>query len=140
LGYLVGWTTVVAWQAAAASLNFIAASLIQGLVVLWDPGYTPEEWHLTLITIGVGFLTLLVSTFGSKQLPIFELLILILHCFGILIIVVPLWVLAPKATSHDVFLNFENHSTWSSAALACLVAQIAPFFALSRTDSGTQIC
>jgi choline transport protein len=130
----------LAWQAAAATLNYIAASLIQGLIVLWHTEYEPQAWHLTLIMIGVGMLTLMVSTFGSRILPIFELLILFLHFFGILIILIPLWVLAPKVTGREVFLNFEDFGIWGNTGLACLIAQIAPFFALSRVDSGTQIC
>jgi choline transport protein len=129
----------MAWCAGAASLNLIAAQLIQGVIILWQPDYDQPRWHVTLLTMAFVFLATLFNTAGVKQLPVWELFTTFIHFFGILIILVPLWVLTPKNTSKDVFKGFGDSGGWGNLGLACVVGQVGPLFALSRADGGSHI-
>jgi len=129
----------MAWQAGAASLNLIAAQLVQGIITLWQPNYDQPSWHVTLLTMAFGIFATLFNTAGVKQLPVWELFILFVHFFGILIILVPIWVLAPKNSAKVVFQGFQDNGEWGNIGLACVVGQIGPLFALSRADGGSHI-
>jgi choline transport protein len=74
-----------------------------------------------------------------RLLPALELVMLALHFFGVLVVLAPLWALAPRASAADVFTRFEDGGGWGNVGLACLVGQIGPVFALSRADGATHI-
>ena len=42
--WMQGWITVFAWQATATSVVFLAATQIQGLMILNYDGYVPKRW------------------------------------------------------------------------------------------------
>jgi choline transport protein len=140
LSYLVGWSGALAWAAAAAVLNLVAATAIQALAALRHPGYDPQRWHGALLAIGLGTLAAACNAYGVRRLlPALELVMLALHFFGVLVVLVPLWALAPKASASDVFTRFEDGGGWGNVGLACLVGQIGPVFALSRADGAIHI-
>lgn len=64
---------------------------------------------------------------------------LALHFFGVLVVLAPLWALAPKASASEVFTAFADGGGWGNAGLACLVGQIGPVFAFSRADGAIHI-
>ena len=66
----------------------------------------------TLFTIGVALFAVLFNIFAAKQLPIFEWLVLVFHVVGFFVMMVPLWALAPKVSTHEIFLEFENYGGW----------------------------
>lgn len=68
--------------------------------------------------------SVLFNTVGAKHLPLFESVILFLHIFGFFAILIPLWVLAPKAPAKEVFTSFSNYGGWSSVGAACIVGQL----------------
>jgi choline transport protein len=139
LSYLVGWSSIMAWLTGAAALNFLAGTMLQSIAVLWLPTYHFENWHSTLIIIGIGFLCTLLNTVGNKALPFLELITFFVHFFGIWAVLIPLWVLAPKSSAKDVFVTFKDSSGWGNVGLACLIGQAGPLFSLLRTEGGTQI-
>jgi choline transport protein len=140
LSYLVGWSGALAWAAAAAALNLFAATAVQDIAALRHPGYDPRRWHGTLLAVGLGTLAAACNAYGVRRLlPALELVMLALHFFGVLVVLAPLWALAPKASAADVFTRFGDGGGWGNVGLACLVAQIGPVFALSRADGAIHI-
>jgi choline transport protein len=113
--------------------------MVQALVALWHPAYVARKWHGSLLTIGFGLLSTGANTYGVKLLPVLELIMLVLHFFGILVVLVPLWALAPKASATSVFKGFEDYGSWGNVGLACLIGQIGPVFAFSRADGAIHI-
>lgn len=77
------------------------------------------------MTMAVGAFAIAFNAFGSRYLPVFEVIILVMFFVGFLVAVVPLWVLAPRASVGDVFGKFENWGGWSSMGGACVVGQMA---------------
>lgn len=77
------------------------------------------------MTMAVGVFAISFNAFGAKHLPLFEGLILFFYLVGFFAIVIPLWILAPKAPASDVFGNFANYGGWSTTGGACIVGQMA---------------
>ncbi|PGH15112.1 hypothetical protein AJ79_02638 [Helicocarpus griseus UAMH5409] len=139
LSYATGWLSVLGWQAAFASVCFLCGTLIQGLITLNQPGYSAARWHGTLLTAAIALLTTFVNTYMANHLPSLEGLILILHIFGFFATIIPLWVMAERTPTVDVFTQFTNKAGWPSMGLACLVGQISPIFSFLGPDAATHI-
>ena len=91
------------------------------------------------MTIAVAIFATLFNTVGAKQLPLFELIILLVHIVGFLAILIPLWVLAPKAPASEVFGSFSNFGGWPSVGTACIVGQLTAVGAVGRSDSAAHM-
>jgi choline transport protein len=112
----------------------LAGQEIHGLVILNHENYNPLTWRLTLIVFAVVFLAAFFNTFLARRLPFIEGIVLILHICGFFAIIIPLWVLAPRATAHEVFTTFQN-AGWSSSGLSTIVGIITPTVALIGSDA-----
>ncbi|KAK2808798.1 hypothetical protein FQN50_004471 [Emmonsiellopsis sp. PD_5] len=123
LSYATGWLSVLGWQAAFASVCFLCGTLIQGLLVLNQPHYVSERWHGTLLTVAVALVATFVNTYGASRLPSLEGLILILHIFGFFATLVPLWVMAERTPTGEVFTQFTNAAGWPSPDAATHIAE-----------------
>lgn len=123
-----GWLSVLGWQAAFASVCFLCGTLMQSLIQLNEPGYIAERWHGTLFTAAIALATTFVNTHMASHLPSLEGLILTLHIFGFFATIIPLWVMAERTPTNDVFTQFTNSAGWPTIGLACLVGQISPIF------------
>lgn len=119
---------MVGWQAIAASGGFLCASLIQGLMVLNNPSYSPKPWKITLLYIATIFFATLVNIIFS--LPKVELLVLILHTCGFLAMLMPLVYYTPHNSALDVFTLFLNEGHWPTQGLSFMVGIIGPVFNL----------
>jgi len=140
LSYVVGWVSALGWQAGTASSAYLTGTMIQGLIVLNNPSYTPTRWQGTLFTIAISLIATFFNTYGAKQLPLLEGLILFLHIFGFFAILIPLWVLSPKNSAKEVFTTFQDGGGWGSIGTAAIIGQIAPIFAFLGPDAGTHMC
>ncbi|KAH8897960.1 amino acid transporter [Thozetella sp. PMI_491] len=139
LSYTIGWLSVLGYQTGATIGAFVSGTMIQGLVILNDPTYVPEHWHGTLIAIGI---TIFVAAFNivfAEQLPLVQTLILILHVAGFFAILIPLWVLAPKTPSNEVWSSFVDGGPWGSIGLACLIGMLTNAGAFVGGDSVAHI-
>ena len=58
---------------------------------------------------------------------------------GFFAILIPLWVLAPKASATAVFTDFENYGGWSSIGAACVIGQLAAAGAFIGADSAAHM-
>ena len=145
LTVLIGWLSVLGWQAAFASICFLCGTLIQGLLVFnysGDSGYVYDyhRWHGTLLTIAIAAVGTLINTYGAKFLPSLETLILGLHLGGFVAVLVTMWAMSPGAApSEVVWKEFTNFGGWSSMGLACLVGQLTPIFSWTGPDAATHM-
>ena len=64
--------TVLAWQVVVASVMFLNATMIQGLIIWNNADYTAPRWHATLLMIALSAFGCLFNTVGKKALPLFE--------------------------------------------------------------------
>ncbi|KAL4794299.1 amino acid/polyamine transporter I [Aspergillus venezuelensis] len=135
LSYMTGWITIIGWQAACASVSFIAGTQIQGAVLLGHPNYNAQPWHGTLIMWAAVLLALGVNLAGGKLLPRLETIILVIHVLGFFAIVIPLTYMADHKSTHDVFLEFENDGGFPSQGLSWFVGMTGCVFAFAGGDA-----
>jgi choline transport protein len=138
LSYMVGWLGVLGWQAGIAFSSFLVGTLIQGLLVLNYEDYVFKRWHGTCLAIACLCFSVVFNTFLAQRLHLVEGCILVLHIFGFFAIIVPLWVLSPRASSKEVWTTFYDPG-WGSQGLSTLVggivASVAPL--LGADAAGT---
>ncbi|KAI2602617.1 amino acid transporter [Hypoxylon sp. NC1633] len=134
LSYLIGWLTVIGWQAAVAGLGFLSAALIQGVAVMGSPEYAPAPWQTTLLLWACITFAVFFNTIISSALPKVEGLVLILHILGFFAILVPLVYLAPHGSAEDVFTTFMNGGGWQTQGLSFMLGMIAAVFNFLGAD------
>ncbi|KAL8670211.1 MAG: hypothetical protein Q9168_005244, partial [Polycauliona sp. 1 TL-2023] len=135
VSYMVGWLCVLGWQAGTASGCCIAGTEIQALIILNNPKYVPERSHGSLLAIALVCVSLFINTVLAKALPTIQATILVLHLYGFLAILIPLWVLSPHAPADRVFTQFNDGGDWHSTGLATLVGILSPFVSLIGPDA-----
>ncbi|KAK4665160.1 uncharacterized protein QC763_510710 [Podospora pseudopauciseta] len=140
LSFIVGWLSVLGWQVGNPAICFLLAQQIQGLVILNNPSYVPERWHLTLLVIAILTVCMVLNTLLYRALPLLETLALVLHTAGFLAVLIPLWTMGPKLQpAHDVFFTFADGGGWGNTGLSCLVGILSPIFSLLGPDSATHM-
>lgn len=92
LSYMTGWLVMTGWQSAITGIGMLIATIIQGLAVLNNPGYTPQPWQATLITIAVVAFGVLFNTSLARRLPLVESTLAIIHFGGLFVVIIILCV------------------------------------------------
>ncbi|KAF5848130.1 hypothetical protein GGP41_005512 [Bipolaris sorokiniana] len=136
--YFIGWMSTLSWQAGTASGPFLVGTLIQSSAIVMYPDYSPTNWQGTLMVIAVTLLVWVLNIWGSKFMPVFQNIMLVIHVFGFLAIIIVFWVLSPRATAEVTFTHFTNGGGWSSTGLALMVGQLSAIYAcISALDDAT---
>lgn len=89
--------------------------------------------------IAVAVVATLMNTYGAKKLPILEGIVLVVQVVGFFSIIIPLWVLAPKAPASEVFGSFTNDRGWSSIGAACFVGSITATASFAGSDAAVHM-
>jgi choline transport protein len=137
--YIVGWLAALGWQALIATTAYSAAVLLLSMVAIYNPAYSMQNWHQSLVMILIGIIGTLMNTIGARFLPILEIVVLIFTVFGFFCIIIPLWVLAPKAPASEVFGSFENLGGWPSMGTACFVGSITATGSFAGSDAAAHL-
>lgn len=140
LSYMTGWLCAIGWQVYLAGVCFMVGSIIQGLIALNVEDYEWHSWHATLLTIAVITFAVGFNTLLAVRLPLLEGIALILHIAGFFAIIIPLWVMAPRASTHDALFKFTNNGGWSSTGLSAMVGLTAPLSVLIGYDCSVHMC
>ena len=105
----------------------LQASLILGLATLNSPAYVIQSWHETLLTIGIGAFCTFFNIFLASRLPLVEALILVSHVAGVFVVIIPLWVMAPRGNAYDAIMKFETTGGWGDTGLAATIGMVPTF-------------
>ncbi|KAI4244991.1 MAG: hypothetical protein L6R42_010301, partial [Xanthoria sp. 1 TBL-2021] len=128
--YVTGWLVICGWHALVASSAYLSANLILTLVTMNNPGYSPTQWQGTLLYWALMVLAIIVNLYSSTVLPKLEFFILALHILGFFAFLVPMVYMSPqKATSTEVWTQFNNGGDWPTMALSVFVGLIGSVFA-----------
>lgn len=77
----------------------------------------------------------------AKQLPMVEIVILVIHVVGLFAIVIPLLVMAPSRNSGQVaLLDFYNGGNWSTVGLATMIGLLTPLGSMLGFDCAVHMC
>lgn len=107
--------------------------MIQGLVVLNNPSYSYERWHGTLIFYAIMLLSAVFNTVLASRLPLIERATLVIHIIGFFAVLIPLVVLAPHGTAHDVFAQFLNGGGFKTQGISFFVGVTGSVFSFIGT-------
>ena len=99
-----------------------------------------ERWHGTMIVIGVSIFCVLFNVFLAKRLPLVETLLLVIYIVGFLAIIIPLWVLAPRASADVVFTELSNAGGWSTTGTAVMIGMSGTIASLAGFDCAVHMC
>ncbi|KAK3617276.1 hypothetical protein LTR56_025400 [Elasticomyces elasticus] len=138
LSYASGWMSTLGWIASVASSVYVCGTQIQAMVNVLQPDQVMTSWQLTLIMFAIIAITIVFNTVGAKYLPMLETLSLIGHIAGFFVVLIPLWVMCPKNSAHDVFVHFEANGGWSLGP-AYLVSQVTIIYCNLGSDSVVHI-
>ncbi|KAF7591834.1 hypothetical protein BBP40_001031 [Aspergillus hancockii] len=135
LSYITGWMSVLAWQAGTASGSFLTGTIIQGLISVRNPNYDAQGWQGTLFVFAMILLAYGFNVYGSDLMARMQNLLLATHIFCWVVVVVVLWVLAPRQSAEAVFTKLENGGGWSSMGLSLMVGQISAIYGCLSSDA-----
>ncbi|KAG9526441.1 putative amino acid permease, partial [Aureobasidium melanogenum] len=135
LSYFVGWFAAIGWQGAAASNPLVLAQHVEALVALNNPTFEVKGWMTSLLMIACAALATCVNIYGIRFLSSLEAIMLALHVVGFFAVLIPLWLMGERSTTHDVFFTFEDNAGWGSIGTACLVGLLGPIMTLIGGDS-----
>ena len=117
-----------------------SAVIILSMVSIYHPSYIQQNWHQSLVMIAIGILGTFMNTYGAQHLPLLESIVLVFHIFGFFCIIIPLWVLAPKAPASEVFGGFDDFGGWGSIGAACFVGTVAAAGSFGGSDAAAHLC
>lgn len=137
LSYCSGWMTSISWQSIIAVDCYIISDIIQALMVVNNPTYSPKQWAGTLFTILTVIVVAAFNTFAASHLPFAEGVFATCRVFAFVPIIVTLWVMvSPKMSAAEVFVHFKDHThTWPSTGVSVLVGQITCMFTTFGSDA-----
>ncbi|KAL4815125.1 amino acid/polyamine transporter I [Aspergillus spinulosporus] len=135
LSYLTGWMSVLAWQAGSASGSFLTGTIIQGLITIRNPDYSPENWHGTLFVFAMIFVIYIFNVYASDAMPVLNNLLMIFHVLSWCAILIVLWAMAPHRTAKSVFTEWSNQGGWSSIGLSVMIGQISAIYGSLSSDA-----
>lgn len=139
LSYVVGWVTVIAWQAACASVAFINTMLIMAIASINYPTYQMQMWQAMLVFWALVALSVFVNTYLGRAFPSIEALVLVLHIVGFFVILIVLLYLAPKNPTGMVFNTFVNGGGFSSTAQSVIIGSVTIMYSFNGVDGATHM-
>lgn len=139
--YASGWMSSLGWIASLAGGTYVCAELVQVCVNLVWVDFDVTAWQLFLFILVLLLVTIVLNTLGSSVLPMLEVVSLVGHTLGFVIVVGILWGMCrPLNTGREVFLDFENGSGWSNYGMACLLTQVSIIWSMLGSDTVVHIC
>ncbi|GAB7357408.1 hypothetical protein MBLNU459_g8341t1 [Dothideomycetes sp. NU459] len=139
MSFFTGWMSTLSWQAGTASGPYLVGTLIQSMIYENDSSYGYAAYQGTLFVIGITILVGISNIWGARMMPVLQNLMLILHVLGFLVIIVCIWVLAPRNTAKTVFTTFSNGGGWSTMGLSLMVGQISAIYACICSDAAAHM-
>ena len=77
----------------------------------------------------------------AKQLPLVQVVILIVHVIGLIAIIIPLLVMAPSHnTGRVALLDFYNGGGWPTVGLATMIGLLTPLGSMLGFDCAVHMC
>ncbi|KAF2471723.1 amino acid transporter, partial [Lindgomyces ingoldianus] len=135
LSYASGWMSTLGWLASVSSSTFVVTTLVEAMIDITEPDFAFPNWQYTLIMLAFLVLTIFLNTWGARSLPMLETVSLFAHLGGWVVTFVALWVMCPRNSASDVFLNVVNNGGWSNVGTSCLISQVTVIYCNLGSDS-----
>lgn len=116
--------STLGWLASVASSVYVVGTQVEATINVYMPGFAFTRWQLTLIMLAFNVITILFNTWGAHVLPQIETVSLVMHVAVFFVVIIPLWILCPKNSAHEVFLTFTDNSGYNNMGVAFLTCQV----------------
>ena len=118
--WMQGWMTWFGWVSLLAGASNITAIIVQQLVMLNNPDYVPQSWHVTLIMV-----VLLLTQGGVNSIgwmfafvPWLELIAGILHICLFVVFMIVYTTMGTRHSGEWVFFEHQISSGWANTYVA----------------------
>lgn len=129
------------WVSSLAGGLYVCAELVRVCVNIGYPDVVITSWQMVLSILALQIVTIVLNTLGAKFLPAIEIVSLIGHTVGLLVIIAILWAMfRPLNGSREVFAGFENHGGWSNFGTVCILNQVSIIWSMLGSDTIVHIC
>jgi len=130
LSYMSGWLATTSWQAGSAGGSFLIGTIIQGIIIAYNPNYNPTKWQGTLFVFAVAAVAGIINVFFVSQLPHIQKVMIFPHGLGWIPIIVILWVLSPHPPASQALTNLQSNGGWEPIGLSLMIGQITSVYYL----------
>ncbi|KAK4546655.1 hypothetical protein LTR36_001873 [Oleoguttula mirabilis] len=135
-GYMQGWLTTFAWNAACALNPFLMGTMIRGCIILCNETYVPQGWHTTLLAYASMALPIFCNIYARRLIAPLEIVSAILHVLLLIVFVVILTLMARRSTADFVFnTSFFGYSGWQNEGVQWSIGLLAVIFPLGGYDA-----
>ncbi|KAI1370237.1 amino acid/polyamine transporter I [Hypoxylon crocopeplum] len=125
VSYCVMWTNLIALILSVVTIAFAIVLQIQGAIIITNPEYVAERWHVALMYWAVLTILLALNIFGVKLFSAINTFTAVLHItFLFVTMIVILATTKEKNTASNVFLEFQDNSGWNNNGIAFCVGII----------------
>ncbi|KAL1876838.1 hypothetical protein VTK73DRAFT_9140 [Phialemonium thermophilum] len=144
--WICGWLYTVGNITITLAVNFGTTLFFVGCINVFEsePGvgiFSPTDWQLYLIFLGITFLCNAVSSLGNRHLPLLDTAAIFWTFIGVLAIMVTILVVARggRHSAEYVFTHFETHSGWPKG-WSFMVGLLHAGYATSSTGMIISMC
>jgi choline transport protein len=120
--------STLGWLASVSSSVFVMTTLIEAIIDITKSNFGFANWQYTPIMLGFLLIAIAFNIWGAKALPMMETVSLYGHLLGLLVVMLPLLIMAPKNSAQQAFTEVINNGGWSDTGTACLVAQVSVLY------------
>ena len=136
VGYIQGWLTVFAWNAACALNPYLQGAMIQACIILCNESYVPQGWHTTLLAYASMALPIFCNIYARRIIAPLEIISAILHVLLLIVFVVVLTTMARRSTADFVFnTSFFGISGWKNEGIQWSIGLLAVIFPIGGYDA-----
>jgi len=122
--------SVLSWQAGNASGSFLTGTIIQALVGINHPNYSPKPYQGVLFVFACVAFIFCINFWAAHIWPHLQNGLMLLHVLGFLVTIIVYWVCADHNTPRQVWLEFSSQGGWNSIGLSLMVGQITAIYSL----------
>ncbi|KPM44207.1 hypothetical protein AK830_g2371 [Neonectria ditissima] len=136
ISYVTGWINVAGWVALTATGPLLGSTIIVDTISFMNADYEAETWHQFLIYVAFTFIALVINTFATRLLPLFNKSAFLWSMAGFIIIsITVLACAAPDFQSGSfVYGKFLNEVGWPDG-VAWMLGLLQGAFALTGFDA-----
>lgn len=130
--------STLSWQAGNASGSYLTGTIIQALLyenTSYGPTDFGYQWQGTLFIFAMVLVLYSFNVYGAHLWPRIQNALMVVHVLAFLVVVIVLWVMAPRRTAKSVFTEFTNAGGWSSMGVSLMVGQITGVYSLVGSDA-----
>lgn len=128
--------TIWSWLFGLTGGYLLSSQFVVAGGVIVNPEYTPKNWHLYLLAVGMALISIGVNTVLIRVYPLLNKIFLFwINGSLIYMLVVLLAKAQPKASGESIFIDVVNLTGWKSNGLVFLLGLFPGQAAIALPDS-----